>query len=251
MILLRTSTEADIFERLNKIYSTQKHAKLIESFNRKGLVKDRRIPDGTFLGHAVETICGSRVHVFAQKRSYRHNGAYCACAVFSEMVEAMDPRTGTTAYLSPLGDDRVKAVILFTPHFVKRLEERTGTTFFDYNSHHTHLTVRWVDNDGTFKDGNKYTVFGDLGYAVGGQDDDCGLIKDYAHDKSKIIVARTFITDVMRFRSQAEKMDEEKREFYKFEKEKKDNFHQLTTPPKKKPYRKSVLQGMANKKTGN
>ena len=240
MILLRTSTEKDIIERFAKIVRTEKRMKIFRQFNNKGLVKDRRIPDGAYLGMAQETICGVKAYIFGQKRSYYHDGKYYAMAVFSELYEVVDPKDGRKGYITPIVSDGtapgIDTFILFTPHFVKRLEERTGISFLDYNATHTGLVMRWVDNDGTLRDGSRYTVFGDMGYAVGGRDDDLGLIRDYKHDDSRIILARTFITDDMRFNSQVDKMDEQKERYQEFEQERRDNFHRDTTVKKSARY---------------
>ena len=242
MILLRTSTEQEIISRLEKICSTEKHQKTLRQFNAKAHVKDRRVPDGTYLGTAHQTICGTEVYVFAQKRSYYYKGTYYGMAVFSELIEVVDPKDGRKGYISPVAgyhSDHIDNFVLFTPHFVKRLEERTGMTLLKYNAEHTNMTMQWVDADGALREDTRYTVFGDMGYAVGGRDDDLGLIRDFKGDKSKFVIARTFITSDMLFKSQSLKMDVEKEKFYEQEEHRKANFHELTEPKKPRPYVKA------------
>lgn len=95
-------------------------------------LKNRAIPDNTILGVHRYSIQGNTVYVVATKRLFYRSPRKGGELTFTYYISVLNSTTGKYSYVRPNWDitnTRMVGYVLFTAHFIQRLNERANITF--------------------------------------------------------------------------------------------------------------------------
>lgn len=133
VMLLNTLSNKELLSRISDVVAKFSFSTGLSQKYEKQL-KNRKVLDGAILGVHKYNILDNTVYVVAQKRTYNLSSRKAGEMVFTYYISVLNPKTGKYSYVMPtfgMSGYEITGYVMFTAHFIQRLNERDGKEFVD------------------------------------------------------------------------------------------------------------------------